>query len=34
MAALAWPHSADPRHDLDTTSTSLVKTYERSLGTT
>ena len=27
-------HSADPRHDLDMTSTSLVKTYERGNGTT
>ena len=27
-------HSADPRHDLDMTSTSLVKTYERGHGTT
>jgi hypothetical protein len=27
-------HSADPRHDLDMTSTALVKTYERGHGTT
>ena len=27
-------HSADPRHDPDMTSTSLVKTYERGNGTT
>ena len=27
-------HTADPRHDLDMTSTSLVKTYERGHGTT
>jgi len=27
-------HTADPRHDLDMTSTSLVKTYERGQGTT
>jgi hypothetical protein len=27
-------HSTDPRHDLDMTSTSLAKTYERGHGTT
>ena len=27
-------HSTDPRHDLDMTATSLVKTYPRGRGTT